>query len=50
MKELTITQITKRTSLLREELNNGPVRIVWRESKPGGKVIYSAIVNREDKE
>ena len=48
MKELTITQITKRTSLLREELKNGPVRIVWRESKPGGKVIDSAVVKREE--
>lgn len=48
MKELTITQITKKTSLLRQELNNGPVRIVWREPKPGGKVIYSAVVTRED--
>lgn len=48
MKELTSTQVTHNLSLLRRELKNGPVRIVWREPKPGGKIIYSAIVNRED--
>ena len=47
MKELTISQIVKKSGLLFEALKDGPVRIVWKEQKPNGKVIFSAIANKE---
>lgn len=49
MKELTITAIVKRPNDLRTALDKGPVRIVWKEQKPNGAVIFSAIVNKEEK-
>ena len=48
MKELTITEIAKKHTVLREGLEKGPVRIVWKEQKPGGKVVFSAIVKKEE--
>lgn len=47
MKELTITEIAKKHTILRENLKKGPVRIVWKEQKPGGKVLFSAIIKKE---
>lgn len=48
MKELSITEIAKKHTVLRESLEKGPVRIVWKEQKPNGKVLFAAIVNKED--
>ena len=48
MKTLTISEIVKHPAKLREFLELGKVRITWKESKPGGKVIFSAIVDKED--
>lgn len=47
MTELTITQIVQKPNLLREALQSGDVRILWREQKPNGKVLESAIVSKE---
>jgi len=49
MKELTISQIVKKSGLLFEALKDGPVRIVKKEPWPGGKVLESAIVKKEVK-
>ena len=45
--ELTITQLLRSPSKLRAALKSGDVRIVWKDQKPGGRVIESAIVKRE---
>lgn len=47
MKELTMSQIVKNPSVLREALQNSDVRLIWKEQKPNGKVIESAIVRKE---
>lgn len=47
MIELTITQIVKNPNILRESLKSGDVRLIWREQKPNGKVIESAIVSKD---
>lgn len=47
MKTLSITEIAKRHTVLKEALEKGPVRIVWKEQKPNGKVKFSAIANKE---
>lgn len=47
MEVLTITEIAKRHTVLKEALEKGPVKIVWKEQKPNGKVIFSAIAKKE---
>ena len=47
MTEMSISEVTKNPNKLRTELDNGPVRIIWKEQKPNGKVVFSAIVNKE---
>jgi len=47
VKELSISEIVKKVSLLRESAELGPVRITWREPKPGGKIIFSVIAKKE---
>jgi len=49
MKKLTITEIAKKHTVLKDALMEGPVRIVWKEQKPNGKVIFSATVKRDTK-
>ena len=49
MRELTISEIVKKPSVLRDAINSGPVRIVWKEAKPNGKVIESAVVTKDIK-
>ena len=48
MIELTITEVTRTPSKLSAALKSGDVRIVWKEQKPNGRVIESAIVKREE--
>jgi len=49
MKTLTITQIAKKHTVLKEALEkHEEVRIVWKEQKPNGKVHFSAIAKKED--
>lgn len=48
MIELTITQIVQKPNILREALQNGDVRLVWKQQRPNGKVIESAIVTKEN--
>jgi hypothetical protein len=48
--ELTMTECSRSQSKLRNALEDGPVRIIWKEQKPNGKVVFSAIVNKEEKE
>ncbi len=48
MKEISITQIARTPSVLKKALEKGPVRIVWKEQKPGGKILFSAITKKED--
>lgn len=48
MKELTISEIAKKHTVLKDNLEKGPVRIQWKEQKPGGKVIFSAIIKKEE--
>jgi hypothetical protein len=50
MIEISISEITKNPNKLRTELDKGPVRIIWKEQKPNGKVVFSAIVNKEEQE
>ncbi len=45
--ELTATEVARNVSKLRENLKKGPVRIIWRESKPGGEIVFSATVKRD---
>ena len=47
MKTLTITEIVKNPALLRGALEIGIVKIVWKEQKPNGEVVFSAIAKRE---
>ena len=47
MKELTMTEIARHPSKLREALEEGDVRIIWKEQKPNGKVTFSAITKKE---
>lgn len=47
MKELTISEIIKKPNILRQAIQEGDVRIVWKEAKPNGKVLESAIVRKE---
>ena len=48
MEKLSITEITKKTSVLKDALEkHGTVKIIWKEQKPNGKVIFSAIVKAE---
>lgn len=44
---LTITELTRSPSKLRAALKSGDVRIVWRDQKPNGVVLESAIVKRD---
>lgn len=48
MKTLTISQIIKSPGLLKVEAEKGPVRLIWKEPKPNGLVVFSAIVKKED--
>ncbi len=48
MKTLTISQIFKSPGLLKIEVEKGPVRIIWKEPKPNGKLILSAIIKKEE--
>lgn len=50
MKELTISEIVKHPSKLRDALEKGEVRITWKEPKPNGKITLSAIAKKEDNE
>lgn len=48
MNELTISEVVRHPSKLREALAKGPVRITWRESKPKGRKLFSAIIRKEE--
>ncbi len=48
MKNLTITEIVRHPHKLREALDEGEVRITWKEPKPNGKITFSAITKKED--
>jgi len=47
MKEMTISEVSKNLASLRENLESGPVRIIWKEQKPGGEITFSAIIQKE---
>jgi len=47
MKTLTISEIVKHPAQLRAALEQGDVRITWKEAKPNGNVIFSAITKKE---
>jgi len=49
MKELTTTELRNGLGDLRNFLEKGPVRIIWREQKPNGKEVFSAILTKEGK-
>lgn len=44
---LTITEIVKSPAALKEALSNDSVRIIWKEQKPRGEVVFSAIAEKE---
>lgn len=49
MKEITITEIAKKHTVLREALEQEEmVRIVWKEQKPNGKILFAATAKKED--
>ena len=50
MIDMSISEVTRNPNKLRTELDKGKVRLVWREQKPKGKVVFSAIVNKEEKD
>ena len=47
MIELKLTDIVKKPSILREALSSDKVRIIWREPKPKGKIVFTAICEKE---
>lgn len=47
MIELKLTDIVKKPSILREALTSDKVRIIWREPKPKGKIVFTAICEKE---
>jgi len=49
MKTLTISQIIKSPGLLKKELEKGEVRLIWKEPKPNGMIVFSATVKKEGK-
>lgn len=49
MKELTVSQIARSPAAFKDALKKGPVRILWKEPKPNGKVVFSAIAKHEGK-
>ena len=49
MKELTTTELRNDLGNLKYYLEKGPVRIIWKEPKPNGKEIFSAILTKEGK-
>jgi len=49
MKTLTISEVLKSPGLLKIEVQKGPVKLIWKEQKPNGKVVFSAIVKKEEK-
>lgn len=47
--EMSITDVTKKPAQLKQALESGKeVRLIWREQKPNGNIILSAIVKKED--
>jgi len=48
MKELTISEIVKHPAKLRDAIEQGEVRITWKEPKPNGKITLSVIAKKED--
>ena len=48
MNTMTSTEVSKSPALLKEKLQDGPVEIIWREAKPGGKVIFKAIAKKRE--
>jgi hypothetical protein len=48
MKTLTISQVMKAPGLLKKELEKGQVRLIWKEPKPNGLIVFSAIVKKEE--
>lgn len=49
MKELTTTELRQQIGSLKDEVEKGPIRIIWKEPKPNGKEIYSAILTKEER-
>ena len=47
MKTLSITEIVKTPAAFKEALQSGDVKIIWKEQKPNGKVVFSAIAKKE---
>lgn len=47
MKTLTISEVIKSPGLLRKELEKGNVRLIWKEPKPNGLIVFSATVKKE---
>jgi hypothetical protein len=43
---LSITEIVKKPSVLLASLKIGEVKIVWKEQKPNGKVVFEAKVQK----
>ncbi len=50
IKEISISEIVKKAAVFRESVEQGPVRITWREPKPGGKVVFSVIAQKESED
>ncbi len=47
MKTLSISEVIKSPGLLKKEVEKGDVRLIWKESKPNGLIILSAIITKE---
>lgn len=49
MKTLSITDIVKKPALFKEALEEDQsVRVVWKEQKPNGEIVFSVIAKKED--
>ncbi len=49
MIEISITEVTRKPSVLRSALAEGDVRITWKRKRPNGEIIFSALAEKETK-
>ena len=48
MQEIKISDIVKSPLMFREALEKGTVKIVWKEQRPNGKVLFSALCTKQE--
>ena len=48
MQEMKISEIVKSPLKFREALEKGTVKVVWKEQRPNGKVLFSALATKQE--